>query len=225
MRQTMETEKTNTANALTVIRDKFLRKIGLYVKNVNGDIDEQKINGRVLTPLCAIDMAYEAFQEIDKSYFRQDTKMLYNGINKKFHAIFSAKNGVIYKGLTEKEIYLLIDYMEKIAEEVKHETEILKWQIMGHLMDFPVKEREIVCKLIYVMTICCYSYDMIERDLHKKFVEIEFISRTASRIVDAMLKQLFGRNAPDLVFTDEVFVQTLTILFNKLSRLTTEGVA
>ena len=168
-------------------------------------------------------MAYAAFQSLDKSFFKQNTKMWYNDIHAKFHAIFGRHTGIIYSGLTDDEMMLVIDYMEKIEEYVKKDMEILKWQIHGHLMHLPIDERNIAATLILMMTICCYSHDMLDRDLHTNFVELEFIAKRASNIVDAMLKKLFGKNAPDIEFTDDQFTLTLTVLFKKLTEVTTEG--
>lgn len=212
-----------TTNTLTAVRNKFLRKAGIDMNRVRIDIDEQVLNARVLTPLCAIDMAYGAYQSLDKSFFKQNTKMWYNDIHAKFHAIFGRHTGIIYSGLTDDEMMLVIDYMEKIEEYVKKDMEILKWQIHGHLMHLPIDERNIAATLILMMTICCYSHDMLDRDLHTNFVELEFIAKRASNIVDAMLKKLFGKNAPDIEFTDDQFTLTLTVLFRKLTEITTEG--
>ena len=44
------------ANALTAVRNKFLLKAGIDMRRVRTDIDEQVLNARVLTPLCAIDL-------------------------------------------------------------------------------------------------------------------------------------------------------------------------
>ena len=212
-----------TTNALTAVRNKFLLKAGIDMRRVRTDIDENALNARVLTPLCAIDMAYAAFQSLDKGFFKQSTKMYYNDIQAKFHVIFS-RNGIIYKGLTDDEMMMVVDYMEKIEDCVKKDMEILKWQIHGHIMHLPMTERNIAATLITMMTICCYSHDMLERDLHTDFVELNYIAKRASNIVDVMLKQLFGKNAPNIEFTDDMFTRTLTVLFKKLTEITTEGV-
>ncbi len=212
-----------TTSALTAVRNKFLLKAGIDMRRVRTDIDENALNARVLTPLCAIDMAYAAFQSLDKGYFKQSTKMYYNDIQSKFHVIFN-RNGILYKGLTDDEMMMVVDYMEKIEDCVKKDMEILKWQIHGHIMHLPMKERNIAATLITMMTICCYSHDMLERDLHTDFVELNYIAKRASNIVDVMLKQLFGKNAPNIEFTDDMFTRTLTVLFKKLTEITTEGV-
>lgn len=215
-------EQQKTGNALTSVRNKFLRKAGIDMSRVRLDIDEQVLNARVLTPLCAIDLAFAAFESLDKDFFKHDTKKLYNDIRGKFHVILG-RHGILYGGLTDDEMMLVIDYMEKIEESVKKDLEILKWQIHGHLMTLPIKERNIAATLIMMMTICCYSHDMLDRDLHTNFVELEYIAKRASNIVDAMLKKLFGKNAPDIEFTDEQFTLTLTVLFRRLTEITTEG--
>ena len=212
-----------TTNALTAVRNKFLLKAGIDMRQVRADIDEHVLNARVLTPLCAIDMAYAAFQSLDKSFFKQNTKMYYNDIQAKFSVIFN-RNGIIYKGLTDDEMMMVVEYMEKIEESVKKDMEILKWQIHGHIMNLPLPERNIAATLITMMTICCYSHDMLKQDLHTNFVELEYIAKRASNIVDAMLKKLFGKDAPDIVFTDNQFTLTLTVLFRRLTEITTEDV-
>lgn len=217
----MATEQ-KTASALTIVRNKFLRKAGIDMSRVRVNIAEQTLNARVLTPLCAVDMAYAAFQSLDKDFFKQDIKKLYNDIHGKFHIVFGS-HGILYSGLTDDEVMIVNDYMEKIEESVKKDMEILKWQIHGHLMMFPVKERNIAATLITMMTICCYSHDMLDRDLHTNFVELEYIAKLGSRIVDLMMKRLFGKDAPDIVFTDDQFTLTLTVLFRRLTEITTEG--
>lgn len=211
------------ANALTAVRNKFLLKAGIDMRRVRTDIDEQVLNARVLTPLCAIDLAYAAFQTLDKDFFKQSTKMWYKEIQGKFHVIFN-RNGILYKGLTDDEMLTAVEYMEKIEQSVKKDMEILKWQIHGHLMHMPMPDRSIAATLILMMTICCYSHDMLERDLHTDFVELTGIAKRASRMVDAMMKTLFGKNAPDVVFTDDQFTLTLTVLFKRLTEITTEGI-
>lgn len=218
----MATEQ-KTMNALTIVRNKFLLKAGIDMSRVRIDIDEQTLNTRVLTPLCAVDLAFAAFELLDKDFFKQDTKKLYKDIQGKFHVIFG-RHGIIYSGLTDDEMMMVIDYMEKIEEGVKKDMEILKWQIHGHLMMFPIKERNMVANLIIMMTICCYSHDMLERDLHTNFIELEHIAKLGSRLVDLMMKKLFGKDAPDLVFTDNQFTLTLTVLFRRLTEITTEGI-
>jgi len=212
-----------TQSTLTVVRNKFLRKAGIDMSHVRIDIDEQVLNARVLTPICAIDMAYGAFQSLDKSFFKHDTKRYYSDINAKFRTIFG-RGGILYSGLDDDEMMSAIDYMEKIEKCVKKDMEILKWQIHGHLMDLPIRERNIVATLILMMTICCYSHDMLNRDLRTNFIELEYISKKASNAVDAILKNLFGKNAPNIEFTDDQFTLTLTVLFKRLTEVTTEGV-
>lgn len=219
----MAETQPKTTNALTAVRNKFLLKAGIDMRRVRTDIDEQVLNARVLTPLCAIDMAYAAFQSLDKGYFKQSTKMYYNDIQSKFHVIFN-RQGILYRGLTDDEMMTAVEYMEKIEQSVKKDMEILKWQIHGHLMHLPLSERTIAATLILMMTICCYSHDMLDRDLHTDFVELQYIAKRASNIVDAMLKTLFGKNAPDIVFTDDMFTRTLTVLFKRLTEITTEGI-
>ncbi len=212
-----------TINALTVVRNKFLMKAGIDMRRVRTDIDENALNARVLTPLGAIDLAFAAFQTLDKSFFKQNTKMWYKDIYSKFNAIFN-RQGILYKGLTDDEMMMVIDYMEKIEQSVKKDMEILKWQIHGHLMHMPIEERKIAATLITMMTICCYSHDMLKQDLNTNFVELEYISKRGSNIVDAMQKKLFGKDAPDIVFTDDMFTRTLTVLFKRLTEITTEGI-
>lgn len=212
-----------TTNALTVVRNKFLMKAGIDMRRVRMDIDENALNARVLTPLGAIDLAFAAFQTLDKSFFKQNTKMWYKDIYSKFNAIFN-RQGILYKGLTDDEMMMVIDYMEKIEQSVKKDMEILKWQIHGHLMHMPIEERKIAATLITMMTICCYSHDMLKQDLNTNFVELEYISKRGSNIVDAMQKKLFGKDAPDVVFTDDQFTLTLTVLFKRLTEITTEGI-
>ncbi len=216
----MESKQTNM---LTAVRNKFLRKAGINTARIRGNIDEQVLNARVLTPLCATDIAKEMFYTLDKSQFKQVQKRYYKEMAAAFHSVFN-RYGILYSGLTDDEVILMGDYMDKIAGEVKKDLEILKWQIMGHLMDLPLKERETVWKLIFIMTICCYSHDMLERDLHTRFTELERISHIASLMVNEIMKSLFGKNAPDLIFTDDMFVRTLTVLFTKLTHITTEGI-
>lgn len=213
----------STPHTLTVVRNKFLLKAGIDIRHVRLDIDEQVLNARVLTPLCAIDMAYGAFQSLDKSFFKHSAKKCYNDIKAKFHTIFS-RNGILYSGLEDEELMSVIDYMEKIDACVKKDMDILKWQIHGHLMDLPMKERNITATIILMMTICCYSHDMLARDLHTDFIELEYISKKASNAVDFILRDLFGKNAPVINFTDEQFTLTLTVLFKRLTEVTTDGV-
>ncbi len=219
----MATGKKTAGSVLTVVRNKFLRKAGIDMSRVRIDIDEQTLNARVLTPICAVDLAFAAFQSLDKDFFKHETKKLHTDIHNKFHAIFG-RQGIMYSGLTDDEVMVVIDYMEKIEESVKKDMEILKWQIHGHLMMFPIKERNMVATLITMMTICCYSHDMLNRDLHTNFIELEYIAKLGSRLVDLMMKKLFGKDAPDIVFTDDQFTLTLTVLFKRLTEITTEGI-
>ena len=142
---------SDAQKTLTIVRDKFLRMAGVAVTKVTEKLDEQTINARVLAPVCALDIAYGMFQELDPNYFKHNSKKWYNEVRMKFKAIFGTQ-GILYRSLTDDETMTLNDYMEKITDECKHDTDILWWQLQSHLMDFPQPDREIATKLVFIIT-------------------------------------------------------------------------
>ena len=215
----MEKEK----GTLTSVRNKFLRKAGYSVKSTNPKYNEQEVNARVLAPICALDIAYGAFQTLPKEYFKRESKRWYNEARDKFRRVFG-RAGILYNNLNENELMAVNDYMEKQATECAHDIEILKWQIRGHLMDFPTEKRETAATLILIMTILCYSHDMLLRDLNTDFEELFFIARRTDFIFDWMRKEVFGKQMPSVGFADKQFELTLTILFKHLNGVSTEGI-
>ena len=206
-------------NPLTKVRDKFLYEAGIVADKNNPRYDEQLVNTAILTPICAIDLAYGMYQNLDKTFFKQDCKRWYNEMQTKFHAIFAPKTGILYRGLTDDEILAACDFMDKIAEEVKHDTDILWWQIQQRIMHYPQKEREIVGQLMFIMIICCYTIDMLERNTRTKFVELEYISHRAGYIIEHTKSKLFGKKQSSFEIDDEQFIMTLKVLFNNLGRI------
>ena len=213
---------SDAQKTLTIVRDKFLRMAGVAVTKVTEKLDEQTINARVLAPVCALDIAYGMFQELEPNYFKHNSKKWYNEVRMKFKAIFGTQ-GILYRSLTDDETMTLNDYMEKITDECKHDTDILWWQLQSHLMDFPQPDREIATKLVFIITICYYTHDMMILDIGTKFVELEHIYRRTSLIVNDMALRLLDHDSTDINFEDKMFEQTLTILFNHINQVTTEG--
>ena len=206
-------------NPLTKVRDKFLYEAGIVADKNNPRYDEQLVNTAILTPICAIDLAYGMYQNLDKTFFKQDCKRWYNEIQTKFHAIFAPKTGILYRGLTDDEILAACDYMDKIAEEIKHDTDILWWQIQQRIMHYPPKEREIVGQLMFIMIICCYTSGMLERNTRIKFAELEYISHRASYIIERTKSKLFGKKQSSFEIDDEQFIMTLKVLFSNLGKI------
>jgi hypothetical protein len=86
-------------------------------------------------------------------------------------------------------------------------------------MHYPPKEREIVGQLMFIMIICCYTIDMLERNAHTKFVELEYISHRAGYIIEHTKSKLFGKKQSSFEIDDDQFIMTLNVLFNNLGRI------
>jgi len=214
---------TESIATLTKVRDKFLRLAGVQVTRVTQKLDEQTINARVLAPICAIDIAYEKWQQLDKTYFRQNSKRWYNEVNAKFKTIFGTQ-GILYRDLTEREVMLVNEYMDKIRETTAHDTNILWWQIQGRIMDFPADDRKIATDLIFIITICCFAHDTMNLDLHSEFFELEYIYRRIAFMVADMAEKKIHKHVEEFCFEDDMFTKTLAALFNRINGTKTEGV-
>lgn len=209
-----------TTKLLTRVRDNFLRMQNIGVKTNIPEYDEELLNAAIITPLCAVGMAYTMFQTINKDYFRHNTKRLYNDIRSKFRSIYS-ESGALHKGLSIDEIEALSDYRDMVEKEVKHGSDILWWQLQCKLMDIPQPHRDIVCKLLYVVTVNCYTTTVLDREYHIQFPEADYISFRACRAAEEIRTQLFGKNVKPIAYQldDEMFKRTLTALFNQLTSI------
>lgn len=209
-----------TEKLLTRVRDNFLLMQDIVADKQNQRYDEHLLNTAIITPICAVGMAYTMFQTIDKDYFRHKTKKWYNEIRDKFRSIYS-ESGALHKGLSVDEIIALSDYREMVEKEMKHDSEILWWQLQSKVMDIPQPHRDMICKLIYIVTVNCYTTTILSDTYHVPFQEAEYITFRACRAAEEIRTQLYGKEVKPIAYQldDAMFKRTLHVLFGHMTRI------
>lgn len=211
---------------LVDIRDKVLRKAGLCVKS--GVLqDESQLTARVLQPFAAADMAYALLKEvcepkIGQYTVTQETKQLYKRAKHIYgDRIFNMNVGFLYGEMTQDEVCLFNDFMDKVSDSVQHDMQILHYQLQDHMMAVDVKDREKICKVLSSEILSLLAHDSLVIDLKYECPELKAVSKITHNIACSMLSK---SGIAEIRFTDKMFEQTLTALFINITKVTTDGI-
>lgn len=208
------------------IRDKVLRNVGLFIKQDLVE-DENKLTARILQPFAAADMAWGLLQEVCEPVkgeyaVTQEEKQFYIRAKRLYTTrFFNAKTGLLYGGMTDDEINLFNDFMDKVNESVQHNMQILHYQLQNHMMSIKHSERERICKVLASEILALLAHDILDIDMKIKCQELKNISKLTNNIACKMLAK---QGVAEVLFTDKMFEQTLTALFISITKVTTDGI-
>jgi len=205
---------------LTDIRNKIIKKSGSDQSNIRKGLDEVVVNQRVLAPLCALDIAFGLWQEVQNTPFRHKAKQCANQVqrlwNKGEYSVFGL-HGLLYQDMTEDEMALFSDYSDKVAEHTEKERMFLYYFFNGSLMDMPTKERDVCTKILVISVICEMAAANMAFDLNSQFLELEKLGSWTLALAGHYRNNVLGAQDKPLSFiNNKQFETTLKVMWNKL---------
>jgi len=205
---------------LTEIRNKIIKKAGSDQSNIRKGLDEVVVNQRVLAPLCALDIAFGLWQEVQNTPFRHKAKQCANQVqrlwNKGEYSVFGL-HGLLYQDMTEDEMALFSDYSDKVAEHTEKERMFLYYFFNGSLMDMPTKERDVCTKILIISVICEMAAANMMLDMNSQFLELERLGKQTLLLAGYYRNNVLGAQDKPLSFiNNKQFETTLKVMWNKL---------
>jgi len=204
---------------IKIIRRKVLDKMGLAIKQ--DCTKTENITESVLQPFCLLDIAYNELSQIDKKCFRFDLKSEYKLLLEDWHMIFG-REGVLYSGMTEQEIVMLNDYMDKIGEQAQVEIDAIYFMLEHHLMDMRPESRKVCAKLLLCEAVVLFSYYAIVKNFSRYVNRLKSISERCHELMVMLRTRELGKVKADFILNADMFNQVLDDFAAKVKSITIE---
>lgn len=176
----------------------------------------EAINRRYLTPLCIMDVAYTIWQDkLDEVEFKHENKALQKRISKLFHEGIFAREGYLYKALTDDEVLFLCNHSEKLLEEAKTDLMKLYYTLQRECMDMKLEQRDILCRILVMETVLVITHRALFTDWESRYFTLDKAISSCGTLAKNYRQQCLGNKNVLMKFESKDLENAISIIHKR----------